>query len=269
MQAYAQGSNMQVDPKAPELLVNKDTAEQVLYGSEGLPDDLKRQAPEGEKTEDLVTDPEVLSKVIESVEEQRDQLFTFSQNELSGSKNVPLIEEMRLKNNELVTAQKNLTLELKKAQAIASANAVSASSGPSQSAYDEMQKKVTKLQAEVAGRDASAGNSVKQVQELEARLKEKEEALVQAMAAAGGGGDAGAQMAAMMQKLTEAERDLAHSKMATMQAEAQLVQAQAAAGPDPGAMRALETKLAAEQANSAALQRQIDNTPKSSACAIQ
>ena len=114
-----QGSSLHALPKtALDGFVSRATAETVVYGHAGLPDDCKRQVSAADKKADVQQDPTVLHAVIEELEAQRDSIASFARAELAGEID-PQLEALRLTNLELREKVHGLVLELKQAKTIA------------------------------------------------------------------------------------------------------------------------------------------------------
>ena len=114
-----QGSSLHALPKtALDGFVSRATAETVVYGHAGLPDDCKRQVSAADKKADVQQDPTVLHAVIEELVEQRDSIVSFARAELAGEID-PQLEALRLTNLELREKVHGLVLELKQAKTIA------------------------------------------------------------------------------------------------------------------------------------------------------
>ena len=114
-----QGSSLHALPKtALDGFVSRATAETVVYGHAGLPDDCKRQVSAADKKADVQQDPTVLHAVIEELVEQRDSIASFARAELAGEID-PQLEALRLTNLELREKVHGLVLELKQAKTIA------------------------------------------------------------------------------------------------------------------------------------------------------
>ena len=114
-----QGSSLHALPKtALDGFVSRATAETVVYGHAGLPDDCKRQVSAADKKADVQQDPTVLHAVIEELVEQRDSIVSFARAELAGEID-PQLEALRLTNLELRAKVHDLELELRQAKTIA------------------------------------------------------------------------------------------------------------------------------------------------------
>jgi hypothetical protein len=114
-----QGSSLHVMPKtALDGFVSRATAEPIVYGHAGIPDDCKRQVSAADKKADVQQDSTVLHAVIEELEEQRDSIASFARAELAGEID-PQLEALRLTNLELREKVHDLALELKQAKTIA------------------------------------------------------------------------------------------------------------------------------------------------------
>ena len=114
-----QGSSLHAMPKtALDGFVSRATAEPIVYGHAGIPDDCKRQVSAADKKADVQQDPTVLHAVIEELEEQRDSIASFARAELAGEID-PQLEALRLTNRELRAKVDDLALELKQAKTIA------------------------------------------------------------------------------------------------------------------------------------------------------
>jgi hypothetical protein len=218
----AVGQTLQVVPDGSSRLVCKDTADQVVYGAESMPDDLQRQEDQEDK-DDQVVDPEVLQKVISELEEQRDTLFDFGQASLQGG--VPqVLEELRRKNATLCASEAALKSQLTEAKAVAGAKAAAAppparagtglgrapppppgkGGGVDKAAHEALKAKAEDL----AQRETKMAKELASAQQ---QLKQKEEDLKLASS-----GDS----AALVQKMErmEMERDLAKAKLEAMEA---------------------------------------------------
>jgi isochorismate synthase EntC len=96
-----QGSSLHAMPKtALDGFVSRATAEPIVYGHAGIPDDCKRQVSAADKKADVQQDPTVLHAVIEELQEQRDSIASFARAELAGEID-PQLEALRLTNREL------------------------------------------------------------------------------------------------------------------------------------------------------------------------
>ena len=114
-----QGSSLHAMPKtALDGFVSRATAEPIVYGHAGIPDDCKRQVSAADKKADVQQDPTVLHAVIEELEEQRDSIASYARAELAGEID-PQLEALRLTNRELRAKVDDLALELKQAKTIA------------------------------------------------------------------------------------------------------------------------------------------------------
>jgi len=114
-----QGSSLHAMPKtALDGFVSRATAEPIVYGHAGIPDDCKRQVSAADKKADVQQDPTVLHAVIEELEKQRDSIASFARAELAGEID-PQLEALRLTNRELRAKVDDLALELKQAKTIA------------------------------------------------------------------------------------------------------------------------------------------------------
>jgi cell division protein FtsB len=92
--------------------VSRATAEPIVYGHAGIPDDCKRQVSAADKMADVQKDTTVLHAVIEELEDQRDSIASFARAELAGEID-PQLEALRLTNRELRAKLDDLALELK------------------------------------------------------------------------------------------------------------------------------------------------------------
>ena len=237
------GTNLRlVQTKALQSFVHKTTAEQIVYGKEGLPEDCKRQNTSAEQEKQVQHDPTVLHAVINDLEEQRDMLSSFARTELKGQPPKAL-EELRATNQDLRTRIKMLGDELKQAKVIAlSATAAEPTSSGDMEALQQQLVEVTR-----------------QKEQVEDALKKM----------SGGGNEATNALAAQLQ-VVQQELALARSQKQSLEAQKQSLekqarlQTQAASAPD-----SMETESLRKQNEE--LTRQLakaNAAQKSAACLI-
>lgn len=216
--------------------VSRDTAKDIPYGDEEVPDDTVRSAEEGGDGPEEAHDPTVLHQVLREIEQQRDNLYSFTRASLKGEV-PPVLEDLRSQ----VTAQQakidKLSQDLAEAKAVAEAKtmaaaghaaAAAAAQGPSPlqtiAAEKELylqKQRVKQLQKQVEDlskpRDTSGEAAELHTQLVEERARseklgrEAEEARAKSKDGAGGGGDAkgGVKDEALARELAESKKKIA------------------------------------------------------------
>jgi len=254
MQATAQpGTSLTpMATKAISTFVSKATADQIVYGEDGLPDDCKRQVTEADKEKELQNDPTVLHAVIDELEEQRDSLASFARAELKGQPD-PQMEVLRSQNNELRDRLKALGQELKQAKAIGANNA-----------------RRSDRDADLLG--GSLGGGRLEPTALKQQLAEAQRANAQLQETVGmmsAGGDGATK--ALSQQLQETHKELASAKAAVARLEAVGGGGSGGGGSDGGGGgggSSTDAELEKLRQQNRALKKQIDETPKSAACVL-
>jgi len=242
------GAGLSLAPnKMLDTLVSKATADQIIYGDEGHPEDSKRQVTDAEKEKEEQNDPTVLHAVISELEEQRDLIAAFAKSELKGEPD-PQMERLRAANNELREQAQNLNLELKRAKAIVARN--------------EQASRATDKE------DQGAGSGAESLATLKQQLAEAQRAnatLQETVGKMSGGGDSA--MQALNAQLIETQKELAQSKASVQRLETDL-KAQRASGGSGGSGGGGNEEVAKLREQNRELKKKLDEAPKSAACVL-
>ena len=116
-----------LDEEDAKNYVSRDTAKDIPYGEEEVPEDTIRARPEDEGSGDDATDPAVLHQVMKELEQQRDQLYVYTKSALQGE-GPQVLEELRKQIADQNAKMEKLNMELASAKAVAEAKSAAAAS---------------------------------------------------------------------------------------------------------------------------------------------
>ena len=212
MQANPQSGHTVAPMSAAQqaLVVCHNTAEQISYGEECEPADTKRQSSSDKDTAVADYDPAVLRVVVQELEEQRDQLYSYARAELK-SEPPAVLEHLRKDNQELRAKHANVQKELAQTKAIAAAASAEGSSSAapglsrsmSASAADSSATELAQLRAQVEMLSAQKASEEAKLKDTQRQLQRQADMV----AAAGGDGAALQQQVLTTQRINDQLRE--------------------------------------------------------------
>jgi len=212
MQANPQSGHTVAPMSAAQqaLVVCHNTAEQISYGEECEPADTKRQSSSDKDTAVADYDPAVLRVVVQELEQQRDQLYSYARAELK-SEPPAVLEHLRKDNQELRAKHANVQKELAQTKAIAAAASAEGSSSAapglsrsmSASAADPSATELAQLRAQVEMLSAQKASEEAKLKDTQRQLQRQADMV----AAAGGDGAALQQQVLTTQRINDQLRE--------------------------------------------------------------